>query len=677
MRRIKTRLIVAAALTAAVVVGGGQAAAAASPASSGVCAQRPAAPPIPGEFVVQDFVVFVDSAGVMWFKLFPVTPWGATPPSEWFSDYVQVTVQEPGAEFPTFFGFQTHAGRAETYSGSGATVGPPIEGYIMNDGALLFNSGLRYAGGSLNVNLNSGYLPTEQGKFQNSTSDRVVEAAEIPTSDDAVHFDDEFPVYDLTTGTPVDPPVVVVETTTTSPPTVTTEPATVTTQPTTQERPRQTTTTRRETCWWCWAIVLLFVAFLLCVLWTWLKTYEWWTCWLPWFLVIFIWVPFFFAGAWWWRPAWWWVPLLGWFPIIVGYAWYWARHRSWWRPWHWYLVGGYLIAAGIAAVIVGDPEWGLLFPVFWLPWVAFYMWYRARRQPWWRQWMYLLFGAYTAWIFVWVVWLTLWWAWWLPVVFVAMSGWWFATHGHTWSQINRSKWCWLIPFALLPFFAWWIPLWEPWWCFIIAIFLVETLLCFAFTNFRTETWWTWWLPLFIVVFVWVPFLLAGLWFFRPAWWGWALVPWFVAIPAYTYWWARRRSWWKPWMWFPVAGYLLAAGIAAVIVGNPEWGLLFPVFWLPWVGLYVWYRARRQPWWQPWMFLLFAGFAAWILVWVVWQTPWWGWWFPIVFVLFAGWWFFSHGYDLVTVRHKLCWILPWATLPWLCYMVALECVVTTG
>ena len=78
-----------------------------------------------------------------------------------------------------------------------------------------------------------------------------------------------------------------------------------------------------------------------------------------------------------------------------------------------------------------------------------------------------------------------------------------------------------------------------------------------------------------------------------------------------------------------------------------------------------------------MFVLFAVYAFWLFAWVVWLTPWWGWWFPGAFIVFAGWWFLSHGYDMVTIRHKLCWILPWSTLPWLCYMVALECLVVVS
>jgi len=673
--------ILAAALLGAVLLGSGAAGASSPAGSIAVSAQRGTTAALPGEFVIEDFVVFVDDDGTLWFKLHPATPWGATPPSEWFSDYMQVTVgDQTGGVLPTLFGFQTHDGVSDTYSFFGPTQGPPVEGYLMDDGALLFNSGLTYGGGTLAVNLNSGYLPTEGGQFENNTSEHVVDAADIPTSSDPTHFDDEFPVYDLTTGETVEPPVVATTTTTTGPEsTTTTQPGTttVTTYGTTTERPRFTTTGRGGTCWSCWGIVLLFVAVLLCILWTWLKTYEWWTCWLPWFLVIFIWVPFLLAGLWWWRPAWWWAPLLGWFPLIGGYTWFWARHRSWWKPWHLYLVAGYLGALVLGIRLVGAPEWGLLFPLFWVPWVAFYLGYRALRRPWWQPWLWGVAAAWVAWVFIWVIALTPWWAWWFPVAFFPLAGWWFVSQGYSWREIHGPKWCWVLPFAFLPFLTWWIPLWDPWWCFVVAFFVGATLFCSIFTHYKEEEWWTCWLPWFLVVFVWVPFLLAGLWFFRPVWWGWALVPWFLVIPGYALWWARRRSWWQLWMWYAVGGYLVAAAGAAYVVGAPEWGLLLPVFWLPWAGLYVWYRALRRPWWKPWMYLLFAAYAVWIVAWLGWLTPWWGWWFPVAFVPFLGWWFVDHGYDWALIRQKSCWVVPWCVLPWLSFMVALECVVGSG
>ena len=150
-----TRIVVVFGFAAAFSIVSSQAAAA-GPAAGGVCAaQRVAAPPaIPGEFILSDFVVFVDEAGVLWVKLFPETPWDATPPSEWFSDYVQVAITEQGTgALPSILGFQTHDGQSETFSFIGTGPGPVIQGYIMNDGALLFNTGFAHGGGTLDVNL--------------------------------------------------------------------------------------------------------------------------------------------------------------------------------------------------------------------------------------------------------------------------------------------------------------------------------------------------------------------------------------------------------------------------------------------------------------------------------------------------------------------------------------------
>ena len=87
--------------------------------------------------------------------------------------------------------------------------------------------------------------------------------------------------------------------------------------------------------------------------------------------------------------------------------------------------------------------------MFWLPPVAFYLWYRPRRQPWWRPWLWGLFVAYVAWVFIWVIWLTPWWGWWFPVFFFPFLGWWFIDHGYDWRLIHRKA-CWLVPWCLIP-----------------------------------------------------------------------------------------------------------------------------------------------------------------------------------------------------------------------------------
>ncbi len=625
---------------------------------------------LPGEFVVESADFFVDADGVLWAKLHPRVPWGPVPPSEWFSDFIGLFVSTGSDR--AFVWFQTHDGVSETLSQTqtpdGAVDGT-AEAYIMDDGAVLFRTGLVYAGGDLTVVLQGAYLPTEGGTRLEHSLNQTIPAADIGTSDDPLHFDGETPVYDLEQGEVIEPVVVA---TTTPQTTTTTSATTVTTRPTTTERPG-TTTARGGTCWSCWGTIALLLAVLLCALWVWLKTYEWWTCWLPWFIVIFVWVPFLLAGLWWWRPTWWWVPLLAWFPLVGGYWWYWARHRSWWKPWHLYVVAGYLTALVVGMFVVGAPEWGLLFPLFWLPWVGFYFWFRGARQPWFRPWMWGLALGYVIWIFVWVVALTPWWAWWLPVVLVAFVWWWLAGHGHTWQELRGPRWCWALPFTLLPFLAWWILIWEPWWCLAIVVFLVLHLFCAVFTHFREQEWWSWWLVWFLIGFVWVPFLLAALWFVRPTWWGWALLPWFVVIPLVAWRWGRLQPWWNLNLWYLVAGYLAVAAGAAYVVAAPEWGLLFGWFWLPWVGLWLWYRARLQPWWSPWMLGLVLGYVVWVLAWVAWLTPFWGWWFPLALFAFLGWWFVDHGYDWALIHHKSCFLIPWCLAPWLGYMTAVYCI----
>ena len=96
--RHRSRRILGSALLGMVLLGSSGVARAASPTDGiGVSAQTATTTPgFPGELSIDDFVVFVDEDGTLWFKLYPATPWGATPPSGWFSDYVQGTVGEQG-----------------------------------------------------------------------------------------------------------------------------------------------------------------------------------------------------------------------------------------------------------------------------------------------------------------------------------------------------------------------------------------------------------------------------------------------------------------------------------------------------------------------------------------------------------------------------------------------------
>ena len=57
------------------------------------------------------------------------------------------------------------------------------------------------------------------------------------------------------------------------------------------------------------------------------------------------------------------------------------------------------------------------------------------------------------------------------------------------------------------------------------------------------------------------------------------------------------------------GYLATAARNLHRVVRRNGALLLPVFWLPWVGLYIWYRAlRRTVCGNPWMYLLFGGYG---------------------------------------------------------------------
>jgi hypothetical protein len=122
------------------------------------------------------------------------------------------------------------------------------------------------------------------------------------------------------------------------------------------------------------------------------------------------------------------------------------------------------------------------------------------------------------------------------------------------------------------------------------------------------------------------------------------------------------------------GYLVALAIGMFVVGAPEWWLLFPFFWLPPVAFYLWYRGRRQTWWQPWMYGGFLLWAGGVLLWVAVgnPSPWWAWWYPPVFLGVLGWWFLGHGYGSALAARKASWIVPCGLLPWFAFMLAIEC-----
>lgn len=212
-----------------------------------------------------------------------------------------------------------------------------------------------------------------------------------------------------------------------------------------------------------------------------------------------------------------------------------------------------------------------------------------------------------------------------------------------------------------------------WWCWGVVVLLAGFLIAVMYLRLRAAPWWTCWIPWFIVIFVWVPFLLAGLWFWQPNWWWWPLLAWFPLIGGYTWLWARRQPFWRPWMLYVVGGYLAALILGMVIVGSPTWGLLLPLFWIPLVAFYLWARAPGTRWWRPALSGVFVAYVAWIFVWVIWLTPWWAWWFPIAFLGVIGWWFTSNGHGWRAILEpKWCWVIPFAFVPFLGWFIPLAC-----
>lgn len=644
---------------------------------------------------VRDAIVYRDLAGELWVALYFLEGWPLVDAithflETYFSFFVGVELRYQGMNGP-FVGTQVHDGVPENLGFGPDAEFDPTGIRVMEDGSVRLK--LEYPFDMLAGETDMFEIGTFGAVWVDETTterqsiertfeydiDDILDEANPPASGDSF-FDVFFelrPVHDVVTGEQLIDPVDLVDEpdpepesapTTTLPPATTDEPETTVTETSTA-----TTDDVDRTCWWCWGLVGFLLLFLLAILYVWLKHHDWWTCWLPWFLVIFLWAPFLLAGMWWWRPAWWWVPLLAWFPIIGGYAWYWARHRSWWQPWYLYVVGGYLAVLAVGMVVVGSPEWGLLLPLFWVPWVGFYLWYRGQHQPWWRSWMWLAGAGFVIWNFVWVIALSPWWAWWLPVVLGGGIGWWFVQHRMRWSVLHGPKWCWIAPFGLLPFLAWWIPLWGPWWCFVILAVFAATFFCAIFNHFKLEEWWTCWLPWFFVIWVLVPFLLMGLWFFQPNWWWLPLLAWFPVIAGYAYFWGRRRSWWLPWHWYVVGGYLAALGVGMLLVGSPTWGLLLPLSWLGPAAFYLWYRPRRQAWFAPWMWGAFGAWILFVFVWAINLSPYWGAWWPLVVLPFFGWWGVTHGYSTSMWARKATAVLPLALVPWLGYMLAIYCI----
>lgn len=210
-----------------------------------------------------------------------------------------------------------------------------------------------------------------------------------------------------------------------------------------------------------------------------------------------------------------------------------------------------------------------------------------------------------------------------------------------------------------------------WWCWAILLVFLVFLICSIYIWYKVETWWTCWLPWFLVIFIWVPFVLAGLIFWTPWWWWLPLLIWFPIVFGYAWWWAQKRTWWQPQYWWMLYGWGAVALIGLFLAG-PQWWYLMIVYWLPFVGFWAWYRPHRFTWWAPRMWLLVIGWVAWGFIWVILLTPWWAWWFPVAFFPIWGWWLSRSSYTWREFSTKYCWILPFAWLPWLGYMLLLYC-----
>jgi hypothetical protein len=464
----------------------------------------------------RDAVVYRNTAGDLWAALYFLQGWPLVDPIihfliTYFSFFVGAQLGYADM-FGPFVGTETHAGEAQNLGFGTEGEFEPSGIHLMEDGSLRFK--LEYTYDALaaetdrfDLRTSGAYWPDEADPDGRQSVDRlfqfgideILDEANPPSTGDP--FLDTFfglrPVFDVVTGEQLIDPADLVDEPEPEPepvPEPTPVPEDVVDDPEVTSTPEDDGSLAGLSgvaCWLCWGTVAIFFLLLLAVLYIWLKKYDWWTCWLPWFIVIFVWVPFLLAGMWWWRPSWWWVPLLAWFPIVAGYTWYWGQQQSWWQQQYLYVVGGYLAALVVGMVVVGGPEWGLLLPLFWLPWAAFYLWFRGQHQPWWQPWMWYAFGAYAVWNFVWVASLTPWWAWWLPVLFIVFVPWWFRLRGHSWQTLRGPKWCWVIPFTMLPFLAWWIPLWGSWWCWVVFLVLVLTMVC-TFVNHDVRGWWAEW-----------------------------------------------------------------------------------------------------------------------------------------------------------------------------------------
>jgi hypothetical protein len=319
--------------------------------------------------------------------------------------------------------------------------------------------------------------------------------------------------------------------------------------------------------------------------------------------------------------------------------------------------------------------WWFLLPFAWGPWIAFYLWARAIRAPWWRWWLLVPFAGWIFWIFAWVIWLTPAWGWVIPAAVVPILFWWWWWKGKAGWDTWGPKLCFILSWAWFPFFFFANLLWDPWWCWVFIAFFVLTELCILFHFVWRQSWWTWWLWWLILIFLWIPIFLVGLVVFCPWWWWIPLLGWFPAIWGVAWFWARKQTWWKPWWWlWPV---VWTGGLVfGLFVWQCQWWWLLPFAWGPWVLFYLWARAFRAPWWRWWLAIPFGAWIFWIFAWAVWLAPGW-WWIAAVVpwpVMFWWWWWKK---EWTVAGPKFCFLKGWALLPPLAFAVALYCPITPG
>ena len=276
---------------------------------------------------ITDAWLIVDDDGILWINLKLDEPLQDGKLPDLFSFFLGSGVFD-GAN-GAFFSVQTHNDEKSSL-GSGPDGEFDVEAYGMSDGSLLVNTGLPYdtLNYPLNLQLQSGFQPTEDVSPLFSNTQRPITMDDLVMDDPLAH-DGLFPIYDFGTDEMLDPPASSVTTTTEQPAssvttTTTEQPATAVTTTTTEQPATAVTTTTQQppsagaptptpeddgsrpgsvpVCWWCWAIVMVLLAFLICAIFAWCKVEEWWSSWLVWFLVIFIWVLFVLAGLIFWTP---------------------------------------------------------------------------------------------------------------------------------------------------------------------------------------------------------------------------------------------------------------------------------------------------------------------------------------------------------------------------------------